>query len=154
MQALNLPSYPCKIKRSGQNSQIFDPIRRKYVRLSPEEWVRQHFINFLIRVKHVPPNLLAVEMQLDLNGLTKRCDLVVYSRNMKPILLVECKAPEVSITQDTFDQIARYNLVLDVALLSVTNGLSHFYCTMDHRKKSYRFIEDLPLYEALSGNTY
>lgn len=144
MHQLNLPAYQFKIKTEGQRTQIFDRIRKKYVALTPEEWVRQHFINFLIEVKKYPESLMAVEMQLKYNRQQKRGDIVIYNNVGKPHVIVECKSPEIKITQNVFDQAARYNMNLQVEYLFVTNGLQHYYCQMDYINNSYRFLEELP----------
>ena len=122
MQLLNLPAYQYKIKTDGQRKQIFDRIRKKYVALTPEEWVRQHFINFLIEQKKYPESLMMVEMKLKYNRQQKRGDIVIYNNLGKPCVIVECKSPEIKITQDVFDQAARYNMTLKVEYLLVTNG--------------------------------
>lgn len=147
MQALNLPSYQFKLKQQGQRTQIFDAIRKKYVVLTPEEWVRQNFLQYLIQDKKFPASLIAVEAGLKYNQLQKRMDVLVYDKQGSPHLMVECKAPEVKITQDVFDQIARYNMVFKVKYLVVTNGLHHFCCLMDYTKESYVYLEQIPVFE-------
>jgi type I site-specific restriction endonuclease len=146
LQPLNLPPYPFKI--SDQNGQLtlFDEIRKKNIIITPEEWVRQHFVQYLIIQKKYPRSLIRLEGGLKLNGLQKRTDIVVFDTTGKKILMVECKAPSVTIDQKTFDQIARYNMVHKVPLLAVSNGLNHYYCNIDHDNRQYRFIEDLPTY--------
>lgn len=146
MQALNMPTYKFKIKNSENKLLIFDIVRKKYVVLEPEEWVRQHFIHYLIEEKKYPLSLIAVEKKLTINGLTKRTDILIFNTEGKPNLIVECKAPSVKITQNAFDQIARYNLKLDANLLIVTNGLEHFYCTLDKKNKAYNFLQEIPIY--------
>jgi hypothetical protein len=147
MQPLNLPTYPFKIKSSENKYFIFDIIRKKYVVLTPEEWVRQHFIHYLIEEKKYPISLIAVEKKVTVNKLTKRTDILVFNTQGHPHIIVECKAPSINITQNTFDQIARYNLKLDATYLIVTNGLQHFYCFMDFKKEAYVFLEAIPEYE-------
>lgn len=144
MQALNLPSYPFKLKSNENKTLIFDNFRKKYVVLTPEEWVRQHFAAFLVKEKKYPVSLIALEKQLSINGLKKRTDIVVYNKQGLPEIIVECKAPQVTISQDTFDQIARYNLQLDANYLIVTNGLSHYFCKVDSKNASYVFLKDIP----------
>ena len=146
MQNLNFPSFNFRIKSSENKTSIFDVIRKKFVILTPEEWVRQHVIHFLIEIKNYPVSLINVEKAIDLNGTIKRYDIVVYKPNGKIQLLVECKAPKVKITQDTFDQIARYNLILKGDYLMVTNGLHHYYCQINYQTENYQFLKDLPLY--------
>jgi len=143
---LNLPSYSLKIKEDNGINYIFDEIRKKYLVLTPEEWVRQHLIQFLIRDKKYPRSLIRLEGGLKLNSLQKRSDILLFNRHGEKILLVECKAPSVKISQDTFDQIARYNYVHKVQWLLVSNGLQHFCCEIDFEKQSYRFVEELPEY--------
>lgn len=143
MQNLNFPSYQFKYKSSGKITQIFDIVRRKYVALTPEEWVRQHFIHYLVNDKNFPKSLLAVEMNILLNKLKKRCDIVGYNKLAKPILIVECKAPGVKISQKTFDQVAGYNISLRVKHLAVSNGLEHYFCEIDFEKNNYRFIKEI-----------
>ncbi|HRW62678.1 MAG TPA: type I restriction enzyme HsdR N-terminal domain-containing protein, partial [Bacteroidales bacterium] len=131
MEKLNLPTYSFNIKFIEQRKYIFDFIRKKYVILTPEEWVRQNFLKYLVEEKKYPASLIAVEKEFKLNNLSKRSDAVIYNKQGTPILIVECKAPEVKIGQNVFDQIARYNMVLNVKLLVVTNGLQHFCCKLD-----------------------
>lgn len=146
MQKLNLPDFNFKIKNSENKMLIFDNLRKKYLVLTPEEWVRQHFVHYLISEKKYPISLIAIEKQLTLNTRKKRTDILVFNQIGTPELIVECKAPSVKITQDTFDQIARYNLKLNANYLIVTNGLTHFYCKMDFKNKTYIFLKDIPAY--------
>ena len=146
MQPLNLPTYPFKIKSSENKFFIFDIIRKKYVNLSPEEWVRQHIIHFLMKEKNYPSSLIAIEKKLTVNTLTKRTDILVFNKNGQPFIIVECKAPSVKITQESFDQIARYNLKLNANYLVVTNGIEHFFCEMDFENERYVFLESIPKY--------
>jgi hypothetical protein len=148
MQPLNLPSYEYR-RREGKNGkpEIFDPIRRKFVRLTPEEWVRQHLLHYLVHHKGYPASLIVVEAKLSYNNLVKRGDIVVYGPNGKPLLVVECKAPQVPVTQAVFDQAAMYNMSLQVGILVVTNGLDHFSCRIDHRERSCLFLAEIPRYE-------
>ena len=149
MLPLNLPSYPVKIQvRNGKNV-IFDPLRRKFVALTPEEWVRQHFVNLLTGVEGYPKGLLGNEVQLDLNGTKKRCDTVLFDKNLNARMIVEYKAPHVEITQAVFDQITRYNMVLKVEYLIVSNGLRHYCCRIDYNTMKYTFMPDIPTYEEL-----
>ncbi|REE82054.1 type I restriction and modification enzyme subunit R-like protein [Lutibacter oceani] len=146
MQPLNLPTYKFRIKSSENKHFIFDIIRKKYMILTPEEWVRQHFIHYLIEEKKYPISLIAVEKKLTINKLTKRTDILVFNNKGVPNIIVECKAPSVKITQETFDQIARYNLKLDANYLITTNGLEHFYCKMDTKNEQYIFLKNIPAY--------
>jgi len=147
MQPLNLPTYPFKIKSSENKYFIFDIIRKKYVSLTPEEWVRQHIIHYLIEEKNYPISLIAVEKKVTVNKLTKRTDILVFNTKGTPHIIVECKAPSIKISQESFDQIARYNLKLEASYLIVTNGLTHFYTFMDLENECYVFLENIPEYE-------
>ncbi|MDR0939704.1 MAG: type I restriction enzyme HsdR N-terminal domain-containing protein [Mediterranea sp.] len=149
MLSLNLPAFDAKISVRDGKKVIFDAIRRRYVALTPEEWVRQHFVRFLVDHKGYPPSLLANEVTIKLNGTTKRCDTVLYGRDLMARVIVEYKAPHIEITQAVFDQITRYNMVLKVDYLIVSNGLRHYCCKMDYERQSYAFLEDIPDYGAL-----
>jgi hypothetical protein len=144
MQELNFPNYSFRFKNSENKVAIFDEIRKKFILLTPEEWVRQNTIKFILQEKKYPKSYLNVEKIIKINDLIKRYDIVVFQPNGKIFLLIECKAPEVSITQNTFDQIARYNLSLKAEYLMVTNGLNHYFCKMDFEKEEYIFLKDLP----------
>jgi hypothetical protein len=141
---LNFPAYPLRTRHTGTRSEVFDIVRKRWFVLTPEEWVRQHVLHYLIADKHYPASLLAVEKTITVNNLRKRCDVVAFNTQAQPLLVVECKGPEVQITQHTFDQIARYNLTLGVSLLLVTNGLQHYCCMMNHEKQEYVFLKSLP----------
>lgn len=146
---IKLTIYEAKIvQRNGKNV-IFDTLRKRYVALTPEEWVRQHFVHFLTDYKGYPKGLLANEIQLNLNGTKKRCDTVLYDKNLSAKLIVEYKAPHVEITQAVFDQITRYNMVLKVKYLIVSNGLSHYCCQIDYNTQSYVFLPEIPSYSQL-----
>jgi hypothetical protein len=147
MQKLNLPQYKFKLKSNENKTLIFDKVRKKYFVLTPEEWVRQHYISFLIEEKKYPVSLIAIEKQLTINGLKKRSDILIFNTDGKPEIIVECKAPSVKITQETFDQIARYNLTLKANYLVVTNGLQHIFCKIDTLKESYIFLPEIPDYK-------
>ena len=149
MQPLNLPSYRFNIQTKEQKKYIFDDFRKKFVRLTPEEWVRQHFVRYLVEAHHYPAALVALEKELDFNRLHLRADAVVYSRKAQPLLLVECKAPDVPIRQEHFDQIVRYNMQLKVSYLMVTNGLQHYCVHLDLERNNYRFLGEIPDYEEL-----
>ncbi|MCF6167841.1 type I restriction enzyme HsdR N-terminal domain-containing protein [Lutibacter sp.] len=146
MHLLNLPTYKFKIKNTKNKYTIFDIVRKKYVSLTPEEWVRQHLIHYLVEEKKYPVSLIAIEKQLTINNLTKRTDILVFNLEGTPEIIVECKAPSIKITQHTFDQIARYNLKLNANYLIVSNGLKHYYCKMDFLKKEYVFLDTIPNY--------
>ena len=125
---------------------IFDVIRKKFVVLQPEEWVRQHCIHFLLKEKNYPRSLINVEKELKVNNLRKRYDIVVYRSDGSILLIVECKSFKVRIDQSTFDQIAKYNLTLNASFLMVTNGINHYYCLMDHVESRYQFLKEIPEY--------
>ncbi|CAM1374564.1 type I restriction enzyme HsdR N-terminal domain-containing protein [Tenacibaculum xiamenense] len=146
MQKLNLPTFNFKLKSNENKTLIFDCLRKKYLVLTPEEWVRQHFVMYLMEVKKYPASLIAVEKQLTINQLKKRTDIVIFNKQGTPNIIVECKAPKIKITQATFDQIARYNLKLNADFLVVTNGLEHFYCMLDSENERYVFLRDIPEY--------
>ncbi|MGN0186393.1 MAG: type I restriction enzyme HsdR N-terminal domain-containing protein [Paludibacteraceae bacterium] len=149
MQTLNLPYYEQKIRLNGEKQQIFDAVRRRYVALTPEEWVRQNMVSHLIVALHVPATRISVETPIRFNGLSKRCDTVVYDAQFQPLMIVEYKAPTVEITQKTFDQIAVYNLRLQVPYLLVSNGLKHIFCQVDWVNKRYVFQPEIPDYTLL-----
>lgn len=144
MIKLNFPKYSFRFKNSENKTLVFDEIRKKFVVLTPEEWVRLHTVQFLIEVKQYPKSLINVEKQLKLNNISKRYDVVIFNSDGSIFLIVECKAPSVNITQHTFDQIARYNLALNSEFLMVTNGLEHYFCKMDFENERYIFLEDIP----------
>lgn len=147
MQQLNFKKFQFKLKSSENKTFIFSRLRKKYLLLTPEEWVRQHCVEHLINEKHYSPNLLNEEKLVNLNDLKKRYDVVGFNNSGSIELLVECKAPNVKITQQTFDQIAQYNLKLNAKFLWVTNGISHYYCQIDYQQQQYIFLKDLPAYE-------
>ena len=149
MYSLNLPSYDAKIRKNGSLMEIYDPLRRKYVALTPEEWVRQHFVNWLIIDKEYPTSLMANEAGIKLNSLTRRCDTVVYDQHLDPLMIIEYKESNISITQDVFDQVVRYNTVLKVPYIVVSNGVNHYCCKMNYEKQSYDFLTDIPNYREL-----
>lgn len=146
MQNLNFPNYSFRLKNSENKHYIFDEIRKKFILLTPEEWVRQHVIHFLLHEKQYPKSHINVEKVVTVNGMKKRYDLVVFRADGSIFLIVECKAPSVSITQDTFDQIARYNFTLQASYLMVSNGLNHYFCQMDFENQKYIFVKELPEY--------
>lgn len=149
MLRLNLPSYETKIITEDGKNRIFDTLRKAYVALTPEEWVRQHFVHYLISAKDYPASLMANETAINLNNIKLRCDTVVYDRSLTPRAIIEYKAPSVAITKDTFAQIARYNLVLKVDYLIVSNGLKHYCCKMDYSANSYTFLQEIPDYKTI-----
>ena len=144
MQKLQFPSYSFRFKNSENKIAIFDEIRKKFILLTPEEWVRQHVVQFLLQDKNYPKSFINIEKLIKVNELNKRYDIVVYQPNGELFLLIECKAPEVKISQQTFDQIARYNLVLNAKYLMVSNGLNHYFCKIDFENEKYVFLEELP----------
>ncbi len=144
MQQLNLPTYHFRIKSKENKQFIFDSIRKKYIVLTPEEWVRQNVVQFLIQIKKYPASLMAIEKELRLHTRKKRTDIVIYNTQGLPEIIVECKRPSVKITQATFDQIARYNMALNAKYLMLTNGINHYFCSIDAEKETYMFLRDLP----------
>ena len=149
MFRLNLPPYPIKIQEKGEKRQIFDFLRRKWVALTPEEWVRQHFTHFLVEHKNYPQALLANEVELRIGEKRLRCDTLLYNKELRPRMIIEYKAPTIQIQQKTFDQISVYNLLLKVDYLIVSNGLRHYCCKMDYERQSYQFLEEIPDYETI-----
>ncbi len=150
MTPLNLPQYNINVTTAADGSQqIFDRLRGKFVALTPEEWVRQHFVAFLIDHKEYPAGLMANEVALSLNGTSRRSDTVVYNSSAKPLVIIEYKATSVRITQKTFDQIIRYNMVFQAPYLIVSNGLNHYCCHIDFENHSYKFLPDIPSYNEL-----
>ena len=143
---LNLPNSDLKIKLVEETTQVFDVVRKKYFKLTHEEWVRQNFIHYLFKEKNYPFGLMGVEKMVKYNSLKTRADIVIYNSEGIPILIVECKAPNVKITQDSFNQIAKYNYKLRVKYLVVTNGLQHFCCEMDYENSKFTFLADIPEY--------
>ena len=151
MEKLNLPYYDFKIKANNQGLSIFDAIRKKYLVLTPEEWVRQNFVEYLSQELGYPKSLMSLELAMKYNRMDKRSDIVCHNSQGTPILLVECKRTTINITQKTFDQIARYNMVLKVPYLAVTNGNNHYFCRIDHDKKDYTFIQDIPRFDEIKS---
>ncbi len=148
MQKLNFPDYTFRFKNSENKVAIFDEIRKKFIVLTPEEWVRQHVVRLLLEEKQYPKSYINVEKVIKINSLTKRYDIVVFQPNGEIFLLIECKAPSVAISQNTFDQIARYNMVAKAQYMMVTNGLNHYFCQMDYEQEKYIFLRDLPDFKA------
>jgi type I site-specific restriction-modification system R (restriction) subunit len=146
MEKLNLPEYAFRTKTEDGKKLIFDSIRKKFVVLTPEEWVRQNFIQYLIREKKYPESLMAVEKQIMVNGKQRRFDLLIYLRNGQPLLIAEFKAPGVKISQDAFDQVVRYNMTVRVERVIVSNGLQHFACEVDYPNNSYSYLHGIPEY--------
>lgn len=149
MERLNLPTYSFNIKLIEQRKYIFDSIRKKYLLLTPEEWVRQNFLKYLIEDKGYPASLISIEKELKLNNISKRTDAVVYNKQGKPVLILEFKAPEVKIDQKVFDQIARYNMKLKVNYLVVSNGMEHYCCVLQHDFNTYQFLKEIPAYDLI-----
>ena len=146
---LNLPEYNFKIKKRDDTYVIYDLLRKRYVALTSEEWVRQNFVQYLINERNFPIALMANEVSLNQNGIKRRCDTLVANRLGHPFVIVEYKAPKVQVTQTTFDQIVRYNMVLHAQYLIVSNGLTHYCCKIDYETNSYSFLNDIPDYSEL-----
>jgi len=146
VQELNFPKFEYRFKSTENKVSIFDVIRKKFIILQPEEWVRQHCVHYLINEKKYPKSLINVEKELTINGLKKRYDIVIFNSDGSIRIIVECKSHKIQIDQTTFDQIARYNLVLNASYLMVTNGLNHYYCEMDMEEERYSFLNDIPKY--------
>jgi len=144
MLQLNLPQYSFRIKKLNEKLVIFDSQRKRYVALTPEEWVRQNFIRFLIEAKGYPAAYLAIEKQLNINGMKKRCDAILYNEHAQPFLIIELKAPNVAISQTTFDQVAVYNAKLKVDFFIISNGIEHYCCKVNPETARYEFFDEIP----------
>jgi hypothetical protein len=151
LQKLNFPQYQFEVKREDDRLLILDKIRKKWVILTPEEWVRQHTIAFLVASKKYPAGLVGIEKAVKINNMNKRFDVVCFDQEAKPLLLVECKAPEVEITQETLDQALRYNSQLQVSYLLLTNGITHVIAYIDYVQKKLEYLNDIPSYETIKG---
>lgn len=149
MFRLNLPTYEIKIAQQGNKQVIFDFLRRKYVALTPEEWVRQHFVHYLVEHKGYPAGLMGNEIELSVGEKRLRCDTVLYNKVTAPQMIIEYKAPQIKLQQKTFNQISAYNLLLKVDYLIVSNGMQHICCKMDYANQKYYFLEDIPDYQNL-----
>lgn len=149
MTTLNLPPYDVKLRGTREKPEIFDFLRRRYVALTPEEWVRQHFVHFLIDHKGYPKGLLGNEIELKIGEKRLRCDSILYNNVLAPRMIMEYKAPSVAITQKVFNQISTYNLLLHVDYLIVSNGLQHYCCRMDYERGRYEFLQDIPDYNSI-----
>lgn len=146
MEALNLPTYSFKIIAEGQRKLIFDTIRKKYVVLTPEEWVRQNFIRYLSEEKNYPLSLMALELQQKIHSARRRSDIIIFNNQGKPFMIVECKAPGITLNNKTFEQAAGYNFKLKVDYLLITNGMKHYCSRLNHEAKSWEFLKDVPDY--------
>jgi len=146
---LNLPPYEVRLQEHEGRHHIFDSLRRKYVALTPEEWVRQHFVHYLIDHKGYPKGLLANEVELRVGEKRLRCDTLLYNRELQPQMIVEYKAPDIELTQRVFDQISVYNMLLHVDYLVVSNGLTHYCCRMNYEQQRYAFLREIPSYSQL-----
>jgi len=151
MRKLNLPDYEFKTRDEAGKRFVLDVFRKKYVMLTPEEEVRQRFARYLVKEKNYPASLMMTEVALKLNEMTQRCDILVHKPAGKPAVLVECKAPEVKVSRETFDQAARYNMVFGVKYLMVTNGLKHYCCSLDFERRKVQFLDEIPFYEELAS---
>jgi hypothetical protein len=147
--ALNLPPYAVRLGGTKEKPTIFDVLRRKHVALTPEEWVRQHFVHFLMEQKGYPRTLLANEVELHVGDKRLRCDTLLYNRSLEPRMIIEYKAPGIALQQRVFDQISVYNFLLHVDYLVVSNGLEHYCCRMDYERQQYSFLQEIPAYEEL-----
>ena len=149
LQKLNLPECSLNIKNSDGKEQIFDSLRNRFVALTPEEWVRQNFVNYLIHFKDYPAALMTNEIQINLNGMNRRCDTVVYDRTLSARVIIEYKRPTVDITSEVFAQISRYNIVMKVDYLIVSNGLTHYCCKMNYDNSTFTFLTEIPNFTSL-----
>jgi hypothetical protein len=149
MRKLNLPEYEFRFRQEGEVPYVLDIFRKRFVMLTPEEEVRQRFSRYLMEEKGFPASLIMTEYTLKLNEMTRRCDILIHKPAGNPAVLIECKAPEVKIGQDTFDQVARYNLVFNVKYLMISNGLKHFCCYLDFDTKQAEFMKEIPSFSDL-----
>jgi hypothetical protein len=149
LKELNLPQYSFKITGKEGNEMILDPVRKKYVKLTPEEWVRQNFIKYLVAEGRYPLGLMGVEVMFSLNKLKRRVDILIHNRSGQPVMIVECKEPEVKIDDEVFNQIVNYNMAFKVPYIVVTNGMVHYACKIDHKQSKWEYLLALPLYEDL-----
>jgi len=149
MKPLNLPTYSLKIKSDTGLEFVYDQFRKKYVRLTPEEWVRQNFAHYLVNEKSYPSSRMMLEKSLRINKLSKRCDILVCNDSGEPIVMVECKSPEIKIGQKTFEQVSVYNIAFHVEFLIITNGLQHYCCSVDFKNQSVILLNDIPDYEKI-----
>lgn len=148
---LNLPSFAYKIRLNDQGKkEIFDSFRRKYLVLTPEEWVRQHFLHFLVNEKKFPAMLIAIEKGIIVNGMKKRFDAVAYDLSGQPLVLMEFKSPEIKLSQKVLEQIGRYNIHLNVRYLMISNGIQHFSCELDYLTNNFHFHDHIPMFDALT----
>ncbi len=150
MEPLNLPPYDVNLKEEKGRQLIFDVLRRRYVTLTPEEWVRQHFVHYLLEHKGYPKGLLCNEVELRLGEKKLRCDSLLYNQLMQPLMIIEYKSPNIALTQRVFDQISVYNMLLHVDYLIVSNGLQHYCCQMDYERRQYQFLKEIPEYKTLN----
>ena len=149
MTRLNLPSFPIRLAGTQEKPKVFDILRSKYVALTPEEWVRQHFVNYLIQHKQYPAAYLANEVNLKIGGKVSRADTVLYDQQLRPLMIIEYKAPHIAISQKIFNQLFAYNLQLHATYLVVSNGLQHYCCMLTHDHEKYVFLDDIPEYNKL-----
>ena len=153
MEVLNLPETELKLCIKDNRTMVFDILRRRFVTLTPEEWVRQHFVHFLIKHKGYPASCVGNEISLCLNGSRKRCDTVVYDGFARPVMIVEYKSADVGISRKVFEQIARYNIAMRVQWLVVSNGLQHYCCRVDYDNSTYHFLTDIPTYAEMTAHS-
>ena len=149
MNNLNLPAFQYKIKHIENKAYIYDILRKKFIQITPEEWVRQHFVNYLIGYLSYPKQLIANEVSIRLNSTSKRCDTVIYSKTLQPQVIIEYKSPEIDLSQAVFDRALRYNMVLRVKYIILSNGIKHICCKIDYDNNKYIFLPDIPKYEDL-----
>jgi type I site-specific restriction endonuclease len=149
LKTLQLPSYPFKTRKKAEGFDIWDDLRRKYVKLTPEEWVRQHMVQYLIQYQGFPKGLISVEHSIRYMQQDRRSDIVCYNTMGEPLMLIECKAPEVNINQKVFEQSALYNSILKAPYLVVSNGICHYCCQINHETRKYVFLENIPAYESI-----
>ncbi len=152
MQQLNLPSFGFRTRDDGKNRKIFDDIRKKWVSLTPEEWVRQHLVRYMVEYKNYPPGLINIEKEFQLNKTKKRADIVVFNRSAQAVFILECKAPHIKISPNTFEQVLNYFIGIRARFIAVSNGITHF-CIEVQQDGGYNTLESFPTYENIMQNT-
>jgi len=153
MEQLNLPTYNYELRNKDGRIVILDPIRKRFVQLTPEEWVRQHFVQYMINHLGIPRGLIGIEVTIPIRDRHYRADIVAYSQQVAPLLLIECKRPSVKLNQEVFNQIGHYNLGFNVPYLVITNGMEHYCCMINHSDHSYQFLDKIPSYDSMISST-
>lgn len=151
VETLQIPLTELRLRKYGSRWQVFDIFRKKFVIITPEEWVRQQLLHYMVNSLNYPAGLIKVEALVEVNGLKQRTDVVVYNQLLKPILLIECKRPSVTLTQATFDQVARYNSKLKIPCLLISNGMKHVFAQIKFKENKFNYLPDIPTFEAIQS---